>query len=194
MRRLRFFRFSQKQGQHFDDFWSQLRLLANEASLDTLTTEDLLVFRIIGGCTDDLLKEKFLRLSAPSLSDITKEAAKWEGVRRSMATYNVSPQPALSQQQQQQPPKPRCPNCSSAVHTNRKACPAKDKTCNICQKTGHFGRTRQGKLICRSAPQGTPTLPRDQKGGRPQARAADAQPASPPEDKVVISTAQQAST
>ena len=133
-------------------------MLANEADLNSLSTEDLLVFRIVGGCSDDLLRKKFLRLSNPSLSDIAKEAATWEGVRRSLVTYDMSP--SLNKQSQDTAQKkPRCPNCSSNQHPDGKACPAKDKTFNICGKTGHFGRTRQGKLICRLAPADTTKVP-----------------------------------
>ena len=179
VRRLRFFRYAQTPGQRFDDFWTQLQLLANEADLNSLSTEDLLVFRIVGGCSDELLREKFLRLRSPSLTDITSEAAAWEGVRRSLATYETAaPTPSINKQSQDAVKKPRCPNCSSGQHTEGKPCPAKDKTCNICGKVGHFGRTRQGKLICRSAPSDTPkSLDR----GRSQSRGralTEAPPAS----------------
>ena len=157
-------------------------------SLNSLSTEDLLVFRIVGGCSDDLLREKFLRLRNPSLTDITSEAAAWEGVRRSLATYETAPTPSINKQSQDAVKKPRCPNCSSGQHTEGKPCPAKDKTCNICGKVGHFGRTRQGKLICRSAPSDTPkSLDR----GRSQSRGralTEAPPAS--EEQATVSSVQ----
>ena len=87
VRRLRFFRYSQKPGRRFDNFWTQLQMLANEADLNSLSTEDLLVFRIVGGCSDDLLREKFLRLSNPSLSDITTEAARHMGGRAPLSGH-----------------------------------------------------------------------------------------------------------
>jgi len=192
VRRLRFFRYSQKPGQRFDDFWTQLQQLANEADLNSLSTEDLLVFRIVGGCSDDLLREKFLRLSNPSLSDITTEAATWEGVRRSLATYDQTPTVNRQAQDGAQQKKPRCPNCSANQHLDGKPCPAKDKTCNICGKTGHFGRTRQGKLICRSAPAETPkTITRSQGQSQSRGRAlTEAPPASDDQQQATVSSVQ----
>ena len=116
----------------------------------------------------------------------TKSIATWEGVHRSLATYDTTP--SLHNQSQDVVKKPRCPNCSSNQHMEGKPCPAKDKTCNICGKIGHFGRTRQGKLICRSAPAETPkALDR----GRSQSRGralTEAPPAS--EDQASVSSVQ----
>ena len=190
VRRLRFFQHSQTQGQRFDDFWTKLQQLANEADLNSLSTEDLLVFRIVGGCSDTLLREKFLQLSNPSLSDITTEAATWEGVRRSLATYDATPTSSVHKQSQDTVKKsqPRCPNCSSNQHLEGKSCPAKDKTCNICGKVGHFGRTRQGKLICRSAPADTPkTLDRRSQS---RGRALTEAPPPTPDDQASVSSVQ----
>ena len=59
-------------------------MLENEANILALTPDDIRVFRLMGAVTDPFLKEKFLELQDPTVDDLVKEAAQWEGVRRSM--------------------------------------------------------------------------------------------------------------
>ena len=133
-------------------------MLENEANILALTPDNIRVFRLMGAITDPFLKEKFLELQDPTVDDVVKEAAQWEGVRRSMdinkgtsASVNKLQQGKKGTSSSSTPPSgPRCPNCSSGVHPNRVECPAKNCSCNICQKKGHFSCTRQGHLICRS--------------------------------------------
>ena len=98
--RLQYFKFKQKSGQHFDDVYSALRMLDNEANILALTPDDIRVFRLMGAITDPFLKEKFLELQNPTVDDLVKEAARWEGVRRSMNLNKGGP--VVNRQQQQQ--------------------------------------------------------------------------------------------
>ena len=159
VRRLQYFKYKQRSGQHFDDVYSALRMLENEANILALTPDDIRVFRLMGVVTDPFLKEKFLELKDPTVDDLVKEAARWEGVRRSMSLNKGGATAVVNRQQQSgkgasspssSPSGPRCPNCSSGKHPEGVECPARHRTCNICHKKGHFSRTRQGHLICRS--------------------------------------------
>ena len=158
VRRLQYFKYKQRSGQHFDDVYSALRILENEANILALTPDDIRVFRLMGAVTDPFLKEKFLELKDPTVDVLVKEAARWEGVRCSM-DINKGNTTSVNRMQQGKggkgasssgPSGPRCNNCSSGIHPEGVECPAKHRTCNICQKKGHFSRTRQGHLICRS--------------------------------------------
>ena len=64
-------------------------MLGGEANISGLKTEDIIIFRLIGGCKDSFLKEKFLKLKSPTLAELKKEATEWEGVRRSMGSTKL---------------------------------------------------------------------------------------------------------
>jgi hypothetical protein len=87
-RRLDFFRHQQAKGQTFADFYARLRQKGDEAELADLTVDHTYVFRIICACSDQKLKEKFLKLESPTLEDLVKEAELYEVARRSMREFN----------------------------------------------------------------------------------------------------------
>ena len=166
VRRLQYFQAMQKQGQPFSEFVTELKKLANEASVSTITPQEIVGFRLLSAVTDAFLKEKFLELENPTFDDILKEAAKWSGVRKGMETLKAGSAPGgvvAAQQQKNKPQRKKgrgkgqgqgqgkpCGSCSGQQHPQGVECPAKHVTCNICNRTGHYARTRNGKILCRS--------------------------------------------
>ena len=177
LRRRQFFDYSQKSGQSWDDFATGLDLLGGEADLSGLKTEDILIFRLIGGCTDTFLREKFLKMKSPTLAELKKEATEWEGVRRSMGASklkSVKDDQSYAQKQTRyskgkgtNPNQPsanndahqsgKCKRCGYPPHSaNGPPCPAKERTCDRCGEKGHFafvrGGPNSGAQICTRKP------------------------------------------
>ena len=178
VRRRQFFDYRQESKQLWEDFATQVDLLSGEACLSSLKTEDIIVFKLIGGCTDSFLREKFLKMKNPTLADLKKEATEWEGVRRSMGTAQklqpsqtcvsaVKPTKySQSKGQQQQQPKSKsqkdqsqkqgrnCARCGFPAHIGDRPCPALEKLCDRCGIKGHFDKVRggpnRGQSLCKT--------------------------------------------
>ena len=105
------------------------------------------------------------------MEEVLAEAARWTGYRKSLNTLKpgaASPATIASQRQtgtkpkkpkakkgqgqgQAQPGGKSCGNCSSTVeHPKGVECPARTVICKICGKMGHYARTRNGTMLCRS--------------------------------------------
>ena len=100
-RRLEFFRAPHHPGTPFSDFINDIHAKGDEANLADLQIDDLYVFRYIVACSDNKLREKFLREkdpTVPALRDITGQhelAAKAEkslksGSGSASANYTTS--------------------------------------------------------------------------------------------------------
>ena len=178
VRRRQFFELDQKSGQSWVDFATSLDMLGGEANLSGLKTEDIIVFRLIGGCKDSFLKEKFLKLKNPTLAELKKEATEWEGVRRSMGTTKLQASESQARWQPQskyskskngpknasrpsnssphkstQLPQGACKRCGYPKHDPAgRPCPAIEKYCDACGTKGHFSSVRggpnNGTVIC----------------------------------------------
>ena len=65
-RRMAFFGYNQAKGQSFADYYAALRQKGDEAVLSGLQTDDLYVFWLIHGCSDEHLREKLTELKDPT--------------------------------------------------------------------------------------------------------------------------------
>ena len=84
IRRVRFFRRDQKEGETFTQWRDALITLAREADLNKVNEEALMCMRYVSGCKDHALRTKFLELTDPKEDDLVKlalarEAAKTHG-------------------------------------------------------------------------------------------------------------------
>ena len=66
-RQVEFFESSQQKGQLFSDWTAKLKALGDEASLNSLTTDDIYVMSYLTGTIDEKLHEKFLKEPQPNV-------------------------------------------------------------------------------------------------------------------------------
>ena len=189
-RRLDYFRYRQEVGQTFADFVAKLRQKGNEADLGSLTLDEIYVFRILSGLSDQKLKEKLLELKSPTLAKLIEEATDIEVARRnlkassaegaSVAVAKISRELQGSQSrgrtgnrgksEARHPTEGRCGKCGNSLHEEGYTCPAdvEGRRCHNCGKKGHFFKARRGgTIICRQ--------PVREKAGRSQSKKAEAQ-------------------
>ncbi len=67
-RRLNFFRYTHTAGVSFAEFLIKLRTIADEAELDNLTADNLLVTKAVAACSDSDLSSHFWREKHLTLS------------------------------------------------------------------------------------------------------------------------------
>ena len=147
-RRLAFFGLHQAKDQTFADFYAALRRKGNEAVLAGITTDDIYVFRLIQGCTDLKLREELTKLRAPTLKTLLEEATAWEVSKRDNKSLISSAQTfaaAAAMQPKKVDGQPKCGNCGRRGHKSGDTCPAKNGTCNKCNKKGHYANVCRQK-------------------------------------------------
>ena len=83
-RRLQYFSFKQSQGQSYSDFRSKLSELRKQADLESLSADQLEVFRIVCAISNRDLKENILKLDDPSLEDVEKTASLFESTQANL--------------------------------------------------------------------------------------------------------------
>jgi len=163
-RRLDYFRYIQSKGQTFSDFYAHLRQKGDEAELAQLTVDECYVFRVICGCSDSKLKEKFLKLENPTLEDLLKESTLYEMAKRSLSAFNrddsrTATTRAARQQQSKggkekekgkdkAKDKPKCRTCGGGSHAEGVSCFALKLECHECHQTGHIAKTKGGVPVC----------------------------------------------
>ena len=80
-RRLEFFQYSQSPGQSFSDYVAELQTLGEEADLHSLRVEELYVFRVIAGVSEEKLRDRFFKLTEPTMKDIMREGSSHEAAK-----------------------------------------------------------------------------------------------------------------
>ncbi len=84
-RRRAYFEYTQARGQHINAFYAKLLALAEEADLDTLTKDEIHMYRVISGISDDKLRKQLLKLENPTKKLMEQEIAAYLRVNRSQA-------------------------------------------------------------------------------------------------------------
>ena len=144
------------------EWWVRKKAAARECELEKITKDDVMLLELIRGVCDPKLKEEFLKQREPDLTQLVQIAERWQTashVAKKMGLNTVNVQKASNYkagkneqwqrdvQNQTQSPSGKgyetCGWCGSKKH-ERDKCPARDKDCNVCKKTGHFGK------VCRS--------------------------------------------
>ncbi len=168
MRRLEYFRFDQAANQDAVDWIAKLEQKGNEADLHRLSVDQIHVFRVICGCTDKRLREKFLKIKEPTLEKIKEEARVYAAASTITKAFEkphrgarVTDRPREDKEGKKSidkmKKKRRCDACGIFGHGSVD-CHRKDKlTCHACGKPGHIAP------MCRSKAKSRP-------GSRPGTR------------------------
>ncbi|XP_048765085.2 uncharacterized protein LOC125672921 [Ostrea edulis] len=138
-----------------DAFHTRLRHLAEHCEFDD--TEREIKSQIIQGCESSRLRRKTLREPDISLQNILDSARAMEisqlqasGMEEQKDTVNTAKYKPIKHKKQLQVKKSTtCFNCGKAWPHKDHPCPAKDKECHKCKKTGHFVK------LCKSEKQKT---------------------------------------
>ena len=186
-RRMSYFNLTQPAGQSMADWVRQVKKTGTEADLVGLTMDDLHVFKIITGCSDEGVKQKLLDRDQKTLRNVENEAYKYDSDSRVMAgnkggsttaqAAKVTSKKGKKQNQKkgQTSRKPRIPEdlrgkclcCGKPGHTG-KACKAKGNLkCQKCNKEGHIAE------VCLTSYHSTPS-------SRPASRYSSPAPSRSP--------------
>jgi len=147
-RRVDFFEKKQAAGQKFSEHAAALLQVGNEANLPGLSVEELQCFQFIRSCTDEKLRDEFLKVDRPTLREFNRVIKNYE--RRQATSSALDDKKVLVKQVKAPPTKPsdgkgkktsysrprQCFACGSLEHI-RTTCPVKDQNCQYCGKRGH---------------------------------------------------------
>ena len=155
-RRLRFFRSEQEQGQSMTDYMIKNKQLFDEADINDITDEELLLFRNLSGCRDKRLREKLLEIEVRTLDELKKFVTRWEVAKKEDKEIEKSTNVAKAAQvtskgksskdnggkhnsgatdRNGQPYK--CFRCGSTKHRIKECRVSPNVVCKNCGKTGH---------------------------------------------------------
>ena len=162
-RRYNFFRCDQKLKEKFSDWYLRLQLEGQEAELNSLSSDDLYVLRLVTGTSDMRLREEFLRQAKPTHENLRQIAMAWESaslVETSMTTDSAAAAGITSyKKNKSKPPQPsgmmnphdlkgKCYRCGEPKGKHApNDCPAKNEVCKKCSKTGHYTTVCTGGRI-----------------------------------------------
>ena len=198
-RRMDFFRFQRTKGQAVSSFIAKLVQLGTEADLNSLTTDDVLSFRVLSGMNDDTLFEKIDEMSPPpDFKGIMKRVSTYEGTQAAKKSIHQLPTSSTAakvaqtkggkpKNQQSQKTRAmitpeslrgRCGRCGHGRHTTRD-CPRNDLTCYTCGKPNHTSLVCLQEYNASRSRQRTPSPRRETRGFQP---AASSSAATPPRD------------
>ena len=123
-----------------------------------MRTEDLYVFRLIGGCKDQRLRRNLLKLKDPTLEDILQEGEAFDVANRSIRDHEkAKPSTSVSSAKTitMDSLKGRCFGCGGDRHKDRSSCKAQGTTCTTCGKKNHYARVCFGGAKSKSSTQPT---------------------------------------
>ena len=147
-RRLDFWMSSQPKGGRFTDWAAKLQQQGEEADLAQLDLDGIHAFRLICGCTDAKLRDKFLKLRNPTRRDVMAEARTYEASLRAVKDLTLTNAAhgstiatgAVANVVTQDSMKGSCYGCGGPMHKgpDRAKCPAAGTTCGGCGRKNHF--------------------------------------------------------
>ena len=182
VRRYKYLKCTQEEGQPFDEWWVQKKKLARNCELDKVTAEEMTLLGLMTGIRDPKLKEEFLRVEEPTTAALVKLAESKQNAERHAGSLNPSPATIYQtsayktekknqwdhEHQKPRPPKPKFPECKSCGYTTckrGKSCPAVGKKCLNCEVVGHFAR------VCSKEKSRNENPPTGKSGSQPEVRS-----------------------
>ncbi|XP_047527311.1 uncharacterized protein LOC125064368 [Vanessa atalanta] len=151
----------QRQDETITEYVRALKLLAHDCNFKAVTPEEYKSEYIrdafVAGITSQTIRQRLLENNTLSLDEALNQAIALETAERNSQGYinnNSFNLNALSKQEQETPTqqnlavanysrKKHCFFCGGNIHRRFK-CPARNATCQLCTKTGHFAN------VCRS--------------------------------------------
>ncbi|XP_020901303.1 uncharacterized protein LOC110239892 [Exaiptasia diaphana] len=171
----------QQAGESLDEYLQSLKTLSKECNFKPVTAteyrDEYIRDAFISGIQSNQIHQRLLENKTLHLKTMFDQARALDSAMRSSESY-FAPQPIttaaaapeiVSQNQSNQSQNqstlaatdPLCFFCGNSRHPRSK-CPAKDATCNKCQKKGHFTKVCRGKASTKpnevSAALWSPTL------------------------------------
>ena len=130
--------------------------MSQEANIHSVTYEDLLLFKVLSGCTDTKIQKEMLKLKEPTLKQLQALGTEWDGMKKdNKAAINPSAQSQVSQSSNQkcghnqgqsslkqstwEKLKGKGKRCAQNHKGER--CKFVDAVCNTCGKKGHISPT-----------------------------------------------------
>jgi len=161
-RRLEFWSMAQTDNETLDHFTTTLYDRAREADIASMTLNDIIVFRLLTGVTDEGMLAEWRRLEDPSLEDLKRvqriyiagrrqekackaparaarsEAKEAEKNKRITRQRSQSRGPRIGQRPIPEEWKGKCLRCASTAHLVAQCPRSREETkCTACGKTGH---------------------------------------------------------
>ena len=165
-RRVDFFQVRRDQGEAAGDFWQRLAKLGDMADLESVSKEDLTVFRFIDACDDSHLREKIFDLKRKDATAVKEAINQYERQQKAEAALRkaapvaafrggrqlkckqLTSLPAKEKQPQSKPK--RCKGCGGN-HARQDCTVWQNRTpCSHCGIKGHLAK------VCSSALKGKP--------------------------------------
>ena len=146
-RRLMFFRLRQSQGQSFAEFYAELRRTGDEADLEDLSQDDLMVHRLLAAVRDNDLREELMKRREPTLAQILQDATAWTMAQRSAKAATKSDSNKAAQMTTKGLAPGQCTFCGLTPACRQGTCRARSSKCHNCNKQGHW-KEYKGILLC----------------------------------------------
>lgn len=158
----------QQPGESLDEYLQELRKLSKDCNLKAVTAEqyreELIRDSFINGISSPLIRQRLLENRTLDLQTAYNQAYSLDLAQRNAGAYTSTPPSsytaAIAPPQQPRPAdtasfedqavaatytkKKTCFFCGGPFH-NRRNCPARDASCHICGKKGHFSKVCMSK-------------------------------------------------
>ena len=173
VRRLNFFLLKQQKDENFAAFNAKLKQARLDADIDKMQPNDHMIFRIITGISDNNIREKLLKLKAPTLEVVESTILAAESAKASLQAVSGKTTASASQVQSGNSGKSSsnkknqkgnqkgnsgkssggnsnnpgvCKKCGrSSAHAT---CPAAKAVCINCKQVGHFWKGKGDVILC----------------------------------------------
>ncbi|XP_071836380.1 uncharacterized protein [Apostichopus japonicus] len=155
----------QEPGESLDTYLQALKTLANDCNFKSVTAEayrdEYIRDSFISGLLSPSIRQRLLENKTLDLQTMHDQARALESAQKNSESYTLHGPPTLTPQsaavKSDIRPEPlmetidsastttaKCFFCGYAKHP-RSRCPARDETCNKCDKRGHFAKVCQSK-------------------------------------------------
>ena len=150
----------QRSGEGVEAFVVRLKVAAKSCDFGT-SFESEVKLQLAAGAADTRVRQKAGEADGDTLEKLYKYARRLEGgEKEASAGFSAKSEPVYQvgqrrgqQRQRSDPAAPKCDKCGNGPHSDPSQCPARNKVCDACGKSGHFRR------VCRSSGGGKQAAP-----------------------------------